>query len=465
MQPGESFIGGAKEKVVRLKPQKMLFMYAVFSLLSILITTPRSEWLNWYLSIAWSIHFVVAGMGIVQAVRNTEIRMSTFTGKTDKKVIFLIPTICRKDTLPALVRVVNSILKYAPANIIRFRVDVVIEEDAEARQEVELKYHDTEKMRIVVIPRDYTTPNNTRHKARANQYATDLRREEGDNSENVYVYHLDDDTHVEEDTIASIAEFITKNHGDKYLAQGILTFPHELTPSWICRMADSVRPADDVMRFRFFTEVVGTPLGGLHGEHLLIRADIEDEIEWDFGDVLVEDAYFGLRFAEKYPKCAGVLNSYSYGASPSTLWDLIKQRRRWSHGLQKLIFDSRFPLKVRLPLIYFVMTWILGLFQFVGFMLIAAYLGGFHNTSPVIEGLIFIWCFNLAYFMWQYIEGLQINMSVSEKEYGKLSGAFYSILMLPMLFYFTLIEGFASFLGIINRISGKGSFEVIRKEF
>ena len=53
----------------------------------------------------------------------------------------------------------------------------------------------------------------------------------GENTDQCYVYHLDDDTHIGEDTAASLAEFIEFDGDRFYLAQGILTFPHELTPS------------------------------------------------------------------------------------------------------------------------------------------------------------------------------------------------------------------------------------------
>ena len=66
---------------------------------------------------------------------------------------------------------------------------------------------------------------------------------------------------------------------DKHdLAQGLLTYPHQLTRSWFCRLADSIRPADDMSRFYFCTAKLGSPLAGLHGEHLLIRANVEAHI-------------------------------------------------------------------------------------------------------------------------------------------------------------------------------------------
>ena len=138
-------------------------------------------------------------------------------------------------------------------------------------------------------------------------------------------------------------------------------------------MADSIRPADDLTRFAFFTGVLGTPLGGLHGEHLIIRADIEDEIGWDFPDTVIEDAYFAVQFATKYPRRSTTLNSYSYGASPASVRDLLRQRRRWIEGLLRLAFNRRLPLMPKLPLLYSIFTWSLAPFQFVGLALLISY--------------------------------------------------------------------------------------------
>ena len=127
-----------------------------------------------------------------------------------------------------------------------------------------------------------------------------------------------------------------------------------------------MRPADDATRFKFFTDVLGTPLGGLHGEHLLARADIEDEIGWDFPDTVIEDAFFAIRFAGLYPGRSTALKSLSYGESPASVKDLVKQRRRWTERLLRLIVKHGIPLRLRLPLTYSVICWALAPIQFVG---------------------------------------------------------------------------------------------------
>ena len=298
---------------------------------------------------------------------------SEFKGRSDRLLIVTVPTLLIEGNLPALQRVLFSLLINLPRNFNQFHIDVITEGDVDhgpLLNWMEAVGKLSDPIRIVNVPADYTTPNGARFKTRANQFAMECRRAAGENTDQCYVYHLDDDTHIGRDTAASLAEFIELDGDRFYLAQGILTFPHELTTSWICRLADSIRPADDLSRFAFFTGALGTPLGGLHGEHVVIRADIEDEIGWDFPETVIEDAYFAIQFSTRYPKRSTTLNSYSYGASPANVRDLLRQRRRWIEGLLRLAFNRRLPLVPKLPLLYSIFTWSLAPLQFVGLALL-----------------------------------------------------------------------------------------------
>ncbi len=473
------------QRVLGLNVYKFLILYLIAVAISFYIATPENTFLNWYLTFVWSLYCPVALIGFIRVARNDDVEVSSYSGVTEKRVIFLVPTVCRKDTFPALQRVVESVVKHAPNNINDWEVHILVEEKAEYREELKIwiaSLHFSENIRVITIPHDYKTPRNTNAKARASHFGILIRRELNLHTKDTYVYHLDDDTHVGADTVASIAEFIDKYHGLKYLAQGILTFPKELSASRFCRMADSVRPMDDKSRFGLFTEDFGTPLAGLHGEHLLIRADIEEEIGWDFGSTLVEDAYFGLEFSRKYPGKSKALNSFSYGASPDTIRDFVRQRRRWAAGLIDLIFKRDLPFKTRAPLMYTVITWALGPFQFVGVVLLVSHFTGIGNTSPVSNWVVLIWSFTLAYFIWAYSEGLRINRSVSKftrrKKFGlgtllfgglicnrshKLKNLTDTLIMAPLVYAFTAVEAFSAFLGIWRFLKKNYSFEVINK--
>ena len=367
-------------------------------------------------------------------------------------LIVSIPTMLAPGNQPALQRVLMSLLLNLPRHFERFRIDVITERSVDPEplaNWLDALGETGIPVRILNVPQDYETPNGARFKTRANQYAMEARRAAQENSSEVFVYHLDDDTHIGKDTAASLAEFIELD-GDRFLlAQGVLAFPHNLTPSRFCRLADAIRPADDLTRFAFFTGALGTPLGGLHGEHLVVRADIEDEIGWDFPNTVIEDAYFAIQFSIRYPRRSTMLNSYSYGASPATITDLVRQRRRWIEGLLRLAFNRKLPLVPKIPLLYSIFTWTLAPFQFVGLALILSYSIGIDNTSPISPWFLPLWSITLAGIFWFYIEGLKVNLSASDRP---RSCVLQAIVIVPAVYFITAVETFAVVLGIVRFI-------------
>lgn len=457
----QSYSGGRHNVNLRLSLTKLMILFMALTALSLYISVIEQAMLNWYLSVIWAAYLPIAIIGLFGAIEARNFIPSRHQGRVNKLVIFFIPSLARKNTLPALERVVNSISKAAPALLNNFRIDVVIDEGAECEQLLKDRYEENDNINIIVVPTSFVSRTNTRYKCRANQYALLERRGRGEASSDVFVYHLDDDTAVGEDTISSIAEFIRKDDGSYHLAQGILTFPWELSGSFLARLADSVRPSDDITRFRFFTKILGRPLIGLHGEHLLIRSSIEDSIEWEFGNEIVEDARFALEFSRVYPGKATFLSSCTYGSSPESISDLVKQRERWARGLIRLALNPSLPLLAKLPLLYCILNWITGIFQHVLLVLVFAVLAGFSSTSPIAREVIFIWCFNLAYHVWIYMEGLRINLQVSDKSYSRMR--YFSIFIVPLVFVISLIEATASFRATINVLRGKNGFAVISK--
>ena len=375
---------------------------------------------------------------------------SEFEGRTDHLLVVTVPTLLAPGNLPALQRVLLSLLVNLPLHFDRFHVDVITEGEVDHAELTgwlkEIGELGT-PIRIVNVPSDYETASGARFKTRANQYAMEIRRVTGENNSACYVYHLDDDTHIGRDTAASLAEFIEVDRDRYLLAQGILAFPHELTPSLFCRLADSIRPADDLTRFAFFTGALGTPLGGLHGEHLVVRADIEDEIGWDFPNTVIEDAYFAIEFSTRYPRRSTTLNSYSYGASPASVTDLIRQRRRWIEGLLRLAFNRKLPFLPKVPLLYSVFTWSLAPIQFVGLVLLISFATGIDNTSPISPWFLPFWTISLAGIFWFYIEGLKINLSASDRP---RSHVLLAVLIVPAVYVITLVETLGVVLGIVR---------------
>jgi egghead protein (zeste-white 4 protein) len=447
---------------------------AIGIVVAYIISKPHADGYNDYLSVVWSFYAPIAVVGLIGVCSgmrraHDHIDLSTFTGSVDELVIIQIPTLCHSGNLPALKRVVSSVLLHAPANLNNYRVDVVADEgDDDVRFGMTLFREwlaevGAANVRLIPVPLDYMTPRGAKFKTRANQYAMERRRRQGNNSRDVFVYHIDDDTSVGTDTVASIAEFITNNRDGKHLiAQGILAFPRELTPSTFANLADSVRPADDATRFKFFTGLLGTPLGGLHGEHLLARADIEEQIGWDFPNTVIEDAFFALQFAELYPGRAAWLNSFCYGASPSNIKDFVRQRRRWAEGLLKLVFKRGIHWKVRFPLFYTVMCWVLAPFQFLGFILLIDYAFNLSTIEPSTHWVQWTWVFGLGFLLWQYILGFRVNNRASLNP----RPGWHAVVLVPLLVVFAAVESYGALLGVLRAVrimKGQTVSEVIAK--
>lgn len=442
---------------LRLHYSSLVAIIVTLTAFNIIITTPERGWFNWYLSVAWSLYTPLALVGLVGVIvlqkrSGGRIIPSSFPGQVTNPVVFVVPSLCRPDTINALRRVMASIEEHAPRNLRTWRVDVVTEE-GKASLEVVEELLRSRNVRVLTVPADYATPNRSRFKTRANHYAMLQRRAEGENNPATFVYHLDDDTHVGQDTIASIAEFIAQSPGRHLLAQGMLAFPRELTPSRLAWYVDALRPADDVTRFGFFTGVLHRPLAGLHGEHVIVRSDIEDAIGWDFPDTVIEDAYFALEFARRYPGRSTVLNSFSYGASPSSVRETIRQRRRWAEGLTRLALKRSLPLSSKWALAYSVFVWMASPFQFfAGIVLLGAALG-WGSAAPPVHAIGVAWSVGMGVLMWQYMQGLRINVHVS----STIEPRWWRVwLLLPGAYVLAAVETAGAVLGLV-RVLGFGA--------
>lgn len=437
-----------------LVPFVLLLLWGVWSY------SPGSSPLSWVLTIMWSLPAVGALVGVQGAwLTRHQIRRDTHavpSPLSEHHLIILVPTIGRRDTYPALRRSVFSYLEYLPAHFPRLRVDIVTEEACEAAELISELAALSPLVRMVVVPQAYRTTNRSRFKARANHYSHELRISEGEARSDVWVLHMDDDTGVGPDTAYALARFINRQRqvgpeDAKHLAQGILVYPRENAANLFTWLADSIRPADDIARFRALTGI-GTPAAGVHGELLLIRASIEATIGWDFGPTaIVEDTQFALSFCRCYPGRSGWFNGRCYGASPSNVRDFVKQRDRWSWGLVTLCFDREIPLRYRWFLAVCVATWILGPFQHVGTILLVAWITGSLQTSPVTPSIVVVWAFSFAYTIWTYWEGLRLNALASANGRRKWWEPIAVVALIPVFSVLEGIGGFTGFLKFVRR--------------
>ena len=457
---------------VNWRPRLASFVvtFLVVLVYSVWTFEPNRTPLGWVLTVVWSMPVLGTLVGMQGALllrRRLKEPLAWMPGSGVRQdmLVVVVPTIGRHDTFPALERVVRSFVEHLPDFFPRLRTDVVIEDGCEAEERIRTLAAMHPSIRVLTVPRGYATPNGTRFKARANHYAHELRLRDGEARDDVWVLHMDDDTAVSADTAASVAQFLNAQRAAgadaKHLAQGILTYPRENAVNRLTWLADAVRPADDIARFRAVTGS-GTPLAGLHGELLLVRASVEAGIGWDFGPkALVEDAQFALVFAGRHPGRSAWFNGRSLGASPATVRDFVRQRERWAWGLVSLAVNRSIPLRHRWFIAWSVLTWVLGPLQHLGVVLVVAALLGEDSTSPVTESVVVLWALNLAYVVWGYWEGLRLNRLASRRQRRRWHEPVLVVALVP---FFALLEGLGGLRGLLKWATRRGcEFVVIAK--
>lgn len=379
----------------------------------------RLSLLDWYASVVWTLPVFISCIGLAGGIRTTRRMRAASPSPSDigEMLVVVVPTIGRADTFPALERVVGSYCRELPRYFRRMRVDIVIEEICEQREKIDGLASLYDLVRVVTVPHNYETVKGTRFKARANHFAAELRREEGEARDDVWVLHMDDDTGVGADTARELAAFVERHgrgEGALHLCQGVLCFPREYASNRLVWLADAVRPGCDITLFAATTGG-GSPRAGLHGELLLVRASVEGTIGWDFGPrAVVEDAEFAMIFCDRYPGRSGWIPGRSYGASPASVTDYVRQRERWMRGLIELATGTSVPLHRRLLIVHNLAVWLCAAIAHPVLLVLVAVLLGDGGATPVTGCLVPLWALNMGFCVWLYWEGFKLNVLSSE---------------------------------------------------
>jgi beta-1,4-mannosyltransferase len=271
-------------------------------------------------------------------------------------VIFQVTAIGKNPR--ALAASVGSVLhwvRHTPRLTYRHLVWLVIEPDGYATSPAVYESLRREGVRLLVVPKEYRTPLGTTGKARALQYACEVRRRLDLSSPTVWVYHQDEETCVGQDTLQGIAAFVRQR--DRFVGTGVILYPLDWSGS-PSHVQELTRSYDD---FRVLDSMTspGNPTSGFHGSHFLARADVEDTIGWDAdGYAPAEDLLFEARVRRELGSVFGLLKGFAYEKGAFTLKDQLKQRRRWMHGVLHAIRRSpEIPRRRRASLAYSALSW------------------------------------------------------------------------------------------------------------
>lgn len=246
-------------------------------------------------------------------------------------------------------------MRETPRLAFRHRLWVVIEPEGYASDPTYYEVLRARGAEVFVVPSDYSTPLGARGKGRALEYACEQRQRRGLSSDDVWVYHQDEETCVGEDTLRGISEFVTDGRG--LAGVGIILYPIDWNGS-PSHVQELTRSYDD---FRVLDSMTmpGNPTTGVHGSHILARADVEDAVGWDsVGYDPSEDLTFEIRLRARYGPAFGVLKGFAYEKGAFRLRDQLRQRRRWMHGVIHAMFRSpELTPKRRLAVLYCALSW------------------------------------------------------------------------------------------------------------
>lgn len=173
--------------------------------------------------------------------------------------------------------------------------------------------------REIVVPADYVCRGRSRNKMRAMQYGIEALHAMG-YGEKTYICHLDDDSVVDKPYLMYVKYYLRAEG-----AQGCIrlrAFGRHLFSS----LSDLVRISNCETWCKYCNSR-NAPLF-VHGEGIVIRADVEYDIGWDYGTYGAEDLMMGLSISKKY-RFAHIPIGNIYIAPPTTAKDYYKQRRRW----------------------------------------------------------------------------------------------------------------------------------------
>jgi egghead protein (zeste-white 4 protein) len=321
----------------------------------------------------WFSTIPVAFLTLTRLLRNRRIFVETDLKRihNDPEIIFQITTRSATRT-PVVTRGIESIIEScSKVNYDGYEISVVTDDE---KDKSTLSNH---KCEVIVVEKDYST--NAIKKGRALQYAVEFRRKCAKNSLKQWIFHMDDESCVTTQTVLSLLKFI-RSAGPAVVSEGPIFYPLKFEfANPLTAIAESIRP---FTCYDCVSQMTNPPPLHMHGSNLLVRSDIEDMIEWNFGPTLAEDQLFGYKVYEKYgPKSLGWHGGILLEQPPLNIKDHFMQRRRWVLGsLQNM---NKFPIIHKFKVMFKLSTYFLGFIS--GIVSIFLY---FHLQFPKLLSLI-----------------------------------------------------------------------------
>lgn len=299
-----------------------------------------------------------------------------------------------------------------------YRIDVVA--DSIDRN---LKYAD-----VTVVPPQYKTDKGTLGKARALQYMVEKRRESGDANKKTWIFHLDEESFVTDQGMISVLKYISEE-ANPPMSEGPIIYPNKFFEvNILCRTIECLRSYTCYERASEMTGRNSIP-AHTRGSNLLVRADIEDTVGWDYSNPASEDQRFGWEIWKRYGSVFGWHGGVLEEQPPYTINEMIRQRRRWFIGnYHNLVGCSGIPAieKVKVAL-----RWsVLGFgFLYVSATIMVLFLGFFAILPDIPFWLEPLLIANTALCMFGFQLGLRRNIASLKLTPGRQLGVHLATLI------------------------------------
>ncbi len=305
------------------------------------------------------------------------------------------------------------------------------------------------KVNQTVVPKNYKTKNKSLYKSRAIHYSLQKKRKR----KKTWVLRLDEESHINVDTLLGLAEFLQKKDKNQVIAQGeILYNSHQYGNKLLITVADSIRTGDDLGRFRLQYKLK-RPLFGMHGSFVFVRSDIEKTIGFDDGPTasITEDAHFALKIEDMGYEF-GWLNGCIYEQSPYSVKAFIMQRKRWFIGIGLIVQDKNISLKSRITLSIALFLWLISWLSFVATLTNIFFPTETNIFIALVGGFVF------STYVIIYVIGTQRNLkNLNFSLITRFSMLFMTVILIP---FATLLEALGVLCGLFNPPKG---FEIVEK--
>ena len=297
----------------------------------------------------WMSYVPIAVVSVWQILKNRKVFVEKDLRRihNDPAIIFQITTRSATKT-PVVKRGIQSVIDSAErTNFYNYQISVVTDDPDDAKTLM------NEKCEVITVNKDFRT--NAIKKGRALQYAVEHRRRAGMGTDKHWIFHMDDESYVTAQTILALLKFIREGKG--VASEGPIFYPLKFeSANRLTAIAESIRP---FACYDCVSQMTHPPPLHMHGSNLLIRSDIEDDIEWNFGPTLAEDQMFGFKVYEKYGRGSmGWHGGILLEQPPLNLKDHFFQRRRWILGTMQNL--QKFPRMHRYKLMFKSITYFLG---------------------------------------------------------------------------------------------------------